>query len=262
MSVRILRTLLAGVFLSVAGAAYAEITSVNEAINKAGRQRMLSQRIAKAYLQLGQHVDESRARRVLDDSVAQFDRQLVELKHFAPAAEIRKTYLDLEREWLAVKDLLLGSQPSLDGGRRLLGLSESLLALTQQGTQQLERHSATEAGRLLNLAGRQRMLSQRMAVHYFAQHWGIAPERSAGELDQARREFAQALEELNRAAAGQSAAREELALAAQQWAFFETAVATSAGDARRRAQHVSSTSERLLESMERVAELFERPAGR
>ena len=37
--------------------AMAQISDLNSAINKAGRQRMLSQRMAKAYFQLGQQVD-------------------------------------------------------------------------------------------------------------------------------------------------------------------------------------------------------------
>ena len=36
--------------------AMAQIADLNSAINKAGRQRMLSQRMAKAYFQIGQQV--------------------------------------------------------------------------------------------------------------------------------------------------------------------------------------------------------------
>ena len=52
-----------------AGAASAQIADINSAINKAGRQRMLSQRMAKAYFQLGQTVDVERSQRVLDSSI-------------------------------------------------------------------------------------------------------------------------------------------------------------------------------------------------
>ena len=78
------------------GAASAQIADINSAINKAGRQRMLSQRMAKAYFQLGQTVDVERSQRVLDSSIALFDRQLVELKNYAPTPEIRDTYLALQ----------------------------------------------------------------------------------------------------------------------------------------------------------------------
>lgn len=69
--------------------AQAQIANVNEAINKAGRQRMLSQRMAKAYLQVGQDIDADRSKKILDGSISLFDRQLVELKNFAPTPKSR-----------------------------------------------------------------------------------------------------------------------------------------------------------------------------
>ena len=48
------------------GAASAQIADINSAINKAGRQRMLSQRMAKAYFQVGQDIDADRSKKILD----------------------------------------------------------------------------------------------------------------------------------------------------------------------------------------------------
>ena len=44
------------------------------------------------------------------------------------------------------------------------GVDAAILALSHQGTQQYERVSAKAVGKLVNIAGRQRMLSQRMAT--------------------------------------------------------------------------------------------------
>jgi nitrate/nitrite-specific signal transduction histidine kinase len=49
--------------------AFAQIQSMNEAINKSGRQRMLSQRMAKAYLQIGQGIAVERSRKILALSI-------------------------------------------------------------------------------------------------------------------------------------------------------------------------------------------------
>ena len=43
--------------------ARAQVSGVNDAINKAGRQRMLSQRMAKAWLAIGMGIDVARAKR-------------------------------------------------------------------------------------------------------------------------------------------------------------------------------------------------------
>ena len=118
---------------------------------------MLSQRMAKAYFQLGLGVDVDRSKRVLDSSISLFDRQLVELKNYAPTPEIKDTYQKLETAWIAYKDSLVGAAPNPEGGKKVLALSEQVLALAHQGTVQLEKHSGTTAGRLVNISGRQRM---------------------------------------------------------------------------------------------------------
>ncbi len=95
-------SVLLGFFLLLTGnVALAQISDLNSAINKAGRQRMLSQRMAKAYFQIGQQIEVDRSKKVLDSSMAVFDRQLVELKNYAPTPEIKETYGKLEKSWLA-----------------------------------------------------------------------------------------------------------------------------------------------------------------
>ena len=164
----LLSALLVISLMLVGNDALAQISDINSAINKAGRQRMLSQRMAKAYFQIGQQIDVDRSKKVLDASIAVFDRQLVELKNYAPTPEIKETYLKLERSWLAYKDVLVGAVPSLENGSKVLAISEEVLALAHQATVELEKKSGSNAGRLVNISGRQRMLSQRMAKYYQA----------------------------------------------------------------------------------------------
>jgi hypothetical protein len=235
----------------------AQIADLNTAINKAGRERMLSQRMAKAYLQIGQGVDAARSQRVLDASIAQFDRQLVELKNYAPSPEIRATYQTLERIWIDYKDKLVGSAPSRSNAADVLRLSDEVLALAHQGTEQLEKRAATSAGRLVNLSGRQRMLSQRMAKLHHAIAWKVGPPTVAADFKRAHKEFIAALTELNAAPANTPALKQELKLASQQWFFFENALNETGLEAKTRATNVATTSERILEVMEVVVGLYE-----
>jgi len=77
----------------------AQVSDLADAINKAGRQRMLSQRMGKAWLAMVHNTEGRSAQAVLDKSMALFDRQLVELKAFAPSSDIRETYTALEVAW-------------------------------------------------------------------------------------------------------------------------------------------------------------------
>ncbi|MDP2879969.1 MAG: type IV pili methyl-accepting chemotaxis transducer N-terminal domain-containing protein [Azonexus sp.] len=246
-------------FLSLAGNdALAQISDINSAINKAGRQRMLSQRMAKAYFQIGQQIDVDRSRKILDGSIAVFDRQLVELKNYAPTPEIKDTYLKLEKSWLAYKDVLVGATPSPENGRRVLAISEEVLELAHQATVQLEKKSGSNAGRLVNVSGRQRMLSQRMAKYYQAASWGIADSGAGANLGKARKDFTEALQELAGAPANTGLINDSLGLVKQQWIFFEGALDQKTGGDKRAQLAVATTSERILEEMEGVVGLYEK----
>ncbi|MBI2306680.1 MAG: type IV pili methyl-accepting chemotaxis transducer N-terminal domain-containing protein [Rhodocyclales bacterium] len=258
---RIVRAAAIGSLL-LAGLAQAQITDINAAINKAGRERMLSQRMAKAYFQLGLGVDADRSKKVLDGSISFFDRQLVELKNFAPTPEIKDTYQKLETAWIAYKDSLVGAPPNPEGGKKVLALSEQVLALAHQGTVQLEKHSGSNAGRLVNISGRQRMLSQRMAKFYQALAWGVADANSAAELDKARKDFAAAHKELAAAPANTQQVKDGLELVNQQWFFFENSLNHKASGDKKLSTAVATTSERILEEMEVVVGLYERLPSR
>jgi len=254
---------LIGLFLMLvlgvsAGEALAQISDVNSAINKAGRLRMLSQRMAKAYIQVGQQIESERSKKVLDSSLAQFDRQLLELKAYAPTPEILETYQKLERSWLAYKDALLASPVIKENGRKVLDISDEVLGLAQQGTVQLEKISSSNAGHLVNISGRQRMLSQRMAKLYQANALNLGSEKSASDLERARKEFATAQQELANAPGNTPKIKESLDLIGQQWFFFESALSQKAGPDKRPQIAVATTSERILEEMDGVVGLYEK----
>lgn len=244
--------------LGLTSTAQAQVTSLNDAINKAGRQRMLSQRMAKAWLALGQGVDTRRAEKIMGDSMALFDRQLVELKSYAPNPEVRGTYMALESAWSDYKAALVGQAPDRSATGLVLGLDAKVLKLAHQGTVQLEQLSSKPAGRLVNVAGRQRMLSQRTAKFYLSQRWGAQVADAAGEMEKARQEFRTALSLLYQAPQATTAIREHLTLAEQQWVFFENALSRlkEPAGAQRRAEEVFSTSENILMVMDKVTGLY------
>ncbi len=235
----------------------AQVHSLNEAINKAGRQRMLSQRCAKAYLALGQGVKREQAEPVLAESMALFDRQLVELRAFAPNAAARDTYADMDQQWSRHKLLLVGNTPSRLRAEALLASTQQLLQAAQRGTEQLEELSGKPGGRLVNLAGRQRMLSQRLAMLYLAQAWQLPVE--PGGLRQAQAEFQAAQARLKTDPDTPAATLAELERVDQQFVFFAAAL-QGTSERSRALEEVFSTSERMLQLLDRITQLYARQA--
>jgi hypothetical protein len=234
--------------------ANAQVRDLNDAINKAGRQRMLSQRLAKSWFALGQGASNETAEKVLANSMSLFDRQLVELKAFSPNAEVRGTYSQLEATWSDYKGALVGSAPAKGGADRVLELAGKVLTQANLGTVQLEAISAKPAAKLVNLCGRQRMLSQRMAAYYFSASWGVQANASLAELNRARDEFVKAHGVLKAAPETTAAIRSELDIAQGQFTFFDSALRTlknGAGEAQALA-NVFTTSERILQVMDEL----------
>jgi nitrate/nitrite-specific signal transduction histidine kinase len=243
-----------------AGASYSQVSNVGDAINKAGRQRMLSQRMGKAWMSLGLGIEVESARRVLDQSMALFDRQLTELKVFAPAGETRDTYLQLETAWSGYKAFLVGASPSQNQGKPLLDQANKVLTLAHKGTELFEQQSGKASARLINVAGRQRMLSQRMAQFYLADAWNVDSAVSQREMNKARAEFIPALELLRGAPEATPEIKRTLVLADAQWLFFDNAIKTGAKKPQA-ASHVFLTSENLLQVMDSVTSLYTRVLG-
>jgi hypothetical protein len=248
----------AGALALALPAAQAQVLDLNDAINKAGRQRMLSQRMGKAWLALLLNVEKASAQMVLDKSMAIFDRQLAELKGFAPNADVQATYTQLGATWSDYKALLMGKAPTREAAPALLLQDAKVLALAHQGTQQYEAALAKPVGKLVNIAGRQRMLSQRMAKYYLATTLPVDAATAGLEINKARAEFTSAMQVLKTAPEATDRIKNELTLAEGQWVFFDAALSSLQEGAQRPRSmaDVFLASENLLSVMDRVTGLY------
>jgi nitrate/nitrite-specific signal transduction histidine kinase len=229
--------------------------SVASAINKAGRQRMLSQRIAKAYCQVALGVLPETSAKLLEESVALFEGQLAELNAAAPTRQIRESVAALARPWHLYRAAATAT-PTPEACPKISSQSDEVLAAAHRLTVELQDFSATPVGRLVNVSGRQRMLSQRLAKLYMVQAAAPGSPALRDEMESARNEFTGALAVLQGAPENTPALRRELDSVALQWQWFQNALDQDGGLASYRLV-VADSSESILRSMETVTRLYE-----
>ena len=230
-----------------------------QAINMSGRQRMLTQRIVKAYVQVGQGITPEISRRQLDDAVLLFEAQLADLKKIALDKRSGPSFTRLEKLWRPFKIAATGGVDR-SGAERLLAMDDDLVGAAHELTVELQNRSASPAGRLVNISGRQRMLSQRLAKYYLLRAWRLDSPAISREIGSARTEFDGALTTLRSAPENTEEIARELDAVALQWEWFKNALelegAASYG------LIVVNSAESILDSMEIVTGLYERLPAR
>ena len=241
------------------GTARAETLSLSEAINKAGRQRMLTERIVKYYCLAGLDIDARNARAELYEAIELFETQFAELEVFSSHEAVNTALVEVETLWPRF-DAIASGPVHREGARRLMSLNEEVLAATDRVVLALEALSQRPYARLVNISGRQRMLSQRMVKFYLFQAWGLGGAAVLDQIDRSRNEFQGALTELRTSPENTAIIDRELDAASEQWRWLKSALDLYQTDAYFPGI-VDDAAEKTLTIMERVthhyARLFE-----
>lgn len=213
-------------------------------VNRSGQLRMLSQRIVK--------LQALRAHRTLADNAAALQRESIERldallaalsKDLSPA-----TFGDLlaaqRTSWSQLQQALArdGALAEIDA------LAEQLLLQSDALTAALEAAGAAATLQVVNVAGRQRMLSQRAAK--------LALLGRAEDLDTTCRQFEQALAQLHATPLSSAEIRASLAEVGSHWQRLRQGIDTVAS-ARGR-ETLAASSEALLAELDRLTGLYER----
>jgi hypothetical protein len=175
---------------------FANISNI-ELINIAGKQRMLSQRIAKDYLYIGKKIAKSKANRQLKKSLKDFISSHKKLLLSINNPEIKNLldFVDLSSN--DFRDI--ASQDfNLDNAQLILDLSESMLEGSQYVFDSLQKKFNLKESKVIGKATKQRMLSQRIAKYYISYQSGIKDKNTVDMMKEAVKLFSKNLNKLKR----------------------------------------------------------------
>ena len=246
-------------------------------INLSGRQRMLTQKMSKEALLYALKVEPAKSRLKMLQTAQLFDRTLKGLMHgdaeqnLAPAHDpaILKQLRKVRALW---KDFLpvvirLGKAKEADRAsiETIARLNLPLLAEMNRAVKMFESASGADTAELavvINLAGRQRMLTQKMAKEYLLAAYGIAPDANRAEMRKTIALFDQTLKGLLDGDPGRGlpgtkdpAIRAQLEKVVALWAQYRPMLQTPPEKADLKA--LQTMSERILTEMNRAVKMFE-----
>lgn len=242
--------------LSAMMALQAQAATLGEAIDKAGQQRMLSQRVANSYLLVLIQPESTKGRDRMRRAIAQFEANAALLSTFSPAAPIALQLHKVMLQWQSYKQLA-EAPASLSNAESLLRQSDDLLVSAHGYVQALEALSGSKSGELVNIAGRQRMLSQRIAKNYFSYFLSLGGDERIHALYADLAEYEAVLELLQASELNTEAVTLKLRRVAGQFIYakkgFDGLMALT-GD--RLIFVITGTTDAMLKNMDDVTKLY------
>jgi len=225
-----------------------------EAINRAGQQRMLSQRLVKLYALACSRTDGAAAALLMKESIQRVQDNLAALEAELSVATYGDLVAAARAGWEALRQLLEAPPRAAELGR-LDAQAEAVVEQANALVLALESSGLATPVQVINVAGRQRMLSQRLAKLALLQ--ALATDRRAAEalLAQTASEFEQGLAALTQMPLSSPQIRALLERGEAAWRELRAAVPEAAQPGAR--MKVAAASEELLEIFDRLTQAYQ-----
>lgn len=252
--VRLVRAAVAMLVLAAPLPAATQPSGEAAARERAWRLATLAERLGKLHAQAGQGVLPERARRALTEALRDFDALLRDPR--TAAAEPRESDLLLALLWREYRPLL--ARPATrEAARRLSERSEELAWVALKAARALP--AGPDAVRRASQAAHAGVLAQRVARLHLLRRWDLRDEPATRELARATSQLLAALESLKAEAGNSADVMAELEVAENQRVFLARAAEELAvrPTAAAPLEVVAKTGDNLLESLQRVARLYE-----
>lgn len=172
-----------------------EIKNLSEAVDVAGKQRMFTQRMLKDYAMVGLENNFGNPGEDLQKIMGAFENHLESLIGFNTDAATKESLGKVRALWDPIK-LALNEPPSKGKAGKMQEDLEALLKQANEATQLFAKQTGKASGEIINISGRQRMLSQRMASLYMLKVWGIDDPQFKEKMNKAMDLFKTSTEKL------------------------------------------------------------------
>ncbi len=227
-----------------------------DAVNRAGQLRMLSQRMAKLQALMAAGTDVPAARALLAQSLSRTEEQIEHLQRSLSQATFGDLIEAVAQSFGALK-AALATPPDAAALAETDALAERLLQRADQLTTALEGAGSAATLHVINVSGRQRMLSQRLAKQALLGSLlkAEAGRAASAEAKQTIGAFEQALAELHEAPLSSAEIRARLTSVDAQWQRMLQGC-QAAGTPAGRLQ-LAQASEEMLELFEQLTERYE-----
>jgi len=242
--------------LGIVARAVIDTSELAEALERAGAQRMLSQRLVKLHaLRMTQVLSSSELREARTLQAASRQRVLDNLERLKVLLPNRhgERLLAVERSWNEL-DRLLNLRSSLSQLEQADAAAQALLEHSEALVQALLQSNTERPVRLVTQAARLRLLSQGLAKEGLLAQ--LLPGRDPGRLAQGLDAFVAAFQPLRDAPLHSPGLQQALDAVDEAWALLLRGLREESGAAAIRALHQGS--ERLLAAVEALTQTLQR----
>lgn len=235
--------------------ASAQTISVGTAINKAGKQRMLCFKIAKNYLSIGSGVKTEESLREIDDAASTFNENYSDLMIFIKDKETKIVMEEIGKIWTKFRLKVLNT-PEENDASALISEANALAGMCNIVVDKVVANSGLKAAVLPNICGKERMLSQKMAMYFMASYWKIPYAGLNKELADTIASFEINLNMLLTSTSNTDEINTILKLQKDEWTFLKKSYDLTAES--QMPSSVLSSSNLMLKNFDRATGLYEK----
>jgi hypothetical protein len=158
----------------------AQKKSTNIALNKAGQQRMLCERMLKNYILIGANINSKKYNVELDETVSLFNENYYYLTNYATQNKTKDVLNKLNSLWSPFRSKIF-EKPTKDKCVALLIDSKKIVDVCDTITEKIQMDNNVEIARTIILSNKLNILVERLAKNYMLKIWGVPYENLGKE---------------------------------------------------------------------------------